>query len=77
MHPATYRILVEGVVPDDQVPELVGLRVVERRARATVLQGTLVDQPALIGTVARLEDLGCRVRHLHMVDPPTTAADST
>lgn len=76
MHPATYRILVEGSVPDDEMPELVGLRIVERRARTTVLQGVLPDQPALLGTVARLEDLGCRVRHLCIVGPPMTASAS-
>lgn len=76
MHPATYQILVEGMVPDDEVRELVGLRIVEHRAGATVLEGTLADQPALLGTVARLEDLGCPVRDLHVIDPETTASDS-
>lgn len=76
MHPATYRILVEGVLPDEEVDELVGWRIVERSAGTLVLQGTLVDQPALHGTVARLEDLGCRVHDLHAVEPVITASDS-
>lgn len=75
MHPATYRALVEGVLQDDEVQELVGWRIVERGAGTAVLEGTLVDQPALLGTIARLEDLGCQVRDLHAVDPAAAGAD--
>lgn len=69
MHPATYRALVEGILQDDEVQELVGWRIVEQRRGTTELEGTLPDQPALLGTVARLESLGCRVRDLHAIEP--------
>jgi hypothetical protein len=75
MHPATYRIRMEGAAPDEGLSELVGMRLVERSARITVLEGMLPDQPALVGTVARLEELGCRVRDLYVVGPaPREAA---
>jgi hypothetical protein len=69
MHPATYRIRMEGAVPDEGLSELVGMHLVELSARLTVLEGLLLDQPALVGTVARLEELGCRVRDLYVVGP--------
>jgi hypothetical protein len=76
VHPATYRILVEGVLPQEEVQELVGLRVIERSAGATALEGTVVDQSALLGTVARLEALGCRVHDLYVIEPVPAASDS-
>lgn len=68
MHPATYRIIVDGALSDAEVQELVGLRVVERTEQTTLLEGTLRDQPALLGVVARLEELGCRVHDLQPMD---------
>lgn len=68
MHPATYRALVDGSLADEEVQELVGWRIIERRGTTTELEGTLADQPALLGTVARLESLGCRMRDLHAVE---------
>jgi hypothetical protein len=74
VHPATYRIRMEGAVPDDGLSELVGMRVIERGARITLIEGVLPDQPALVGAVARLEDLGCRVRDLYVVAPAMESA---
>ena len=74
MQPATYRIRIEGAVPDEGLAELVGLRRVERTGHTTVLEGVLRDQPALVGTVARLEELGCRVLDLHVVAPALPGA---
>lgn len=77
MHPATYRIRMVGAVPDEGLRELVFMRLVERSARITVIEGMLPDQSALAGTVARLEDLGCRVRDLYVVDPVAREPAST
>jgi hypothetical protein len=67
---------VQGVLEDDDVTELPGWRVVRRGAGTTVLEGPLSDQPALLGTVARLEGLGCRVRDLYAVAPEPTERQS-
>jgi hypothetical protein len=66
-----------GAVPDEGLRELVFMRFVERSARITVIEGMLPDQSALAGTVARLEDLGCRVRDLYVVDPAAREPAST
>lgn len=67
MHPATYRILMDGTLPDEGLLELVGMRLVTRTTRSTVLEGVLPDQSALLGMLVRVEDLGCQVRHMYVV----------
>lgn len=74
MHPATYRIRMDGVLPDEGLLELVGMRLLRRTSRTTVLEGLLPDQSALLGMLVRVEDLGCRVRDLYVVRPSDVAS---
>jgi hypothetical protein len=60
MSPAYYQVRISGVIPPDLLAELDDLTVTIERP-ATVLQGSLPDQSAVVGLIARLHGLGLRV----------------
>ncbi len=61
MQPTRYEITVEGILPPDELAEFVGMTARYDHG-STVLDGVVRDQAALVGTVARIESLGGRVR---------------
>jgi hypothetical protein len=72
---ALYQLRVAGPIPSDLVHDLEGLRMSVEPAE-TVLYGTLPDQSALFGLLARILDLGLQlleVRRLTDLDTPTKA----
>lgn len=64
MRPTHYEITVDGILPSEELDEFVGMTA-RYRGGATVLDGVIRDQAALVGTVARIEALGGRVRAYH------------
>ena len=69
MRPARYEIHVDGVMPADDLDELVGMTATDDGS-STVLRGVIPDQPTLVGVLARVEASGCTVRELRLVGPP-------
>jgi hypothetical protein len=67
-----YEIRVEGVVPDDVLEEIEGVRVATQPV-VTILRGTVVDQAALHGVINRLQGLGLDLFEVRRL----TAAPST
>jgi hypothetical protein len=68
---AQYQLRVEGSIPDDLLRDLDGLTMSIEPAE-TVLSGTLPDQSALFGLLARIDGLGLQlleVRRLTDTDP--------
>jgi hypothetical protein len=61
---ALYQLRVAGPIPSDLVRDLEGLRMSVEPAE-TVLYGTLPDQSALFGLLARIHDLGLQLLELH------------
>ena len=59
-------IRVVGVVPAGLLEELEGVQVVAESVE-TVLQGSLVDQAALIGMINRLQGLGVELREVRQL----------
>ena len=57
---ALYQLRVAGPIPSDLVRDLEGLRMSVEPAE-TVLYGTLADQAALFGLLARIHDLGLQL----------------
>ena len=55
--PATYRITVQGVVPENWVNRLGGLQIGEVSSTQTTLEGWLPDQAALKGVLDTLYEL--------------------
>lgn len=55
--PARYEIRVEGVLDSQWADWLGGLQVT-RHSTQTVISGSLPDQPALHGVLAKIRDLG-------------------
>lgn len=54
---AVYRIVVRGVLHDNFVDELGGLKIVELTPTTTILEGQLPDQAAVMGTLDVLYNL--------------------
>ena len=69
MRPARYEIHVDGVLPADELNELVGMTATDDGS-STVLRCVIPDQPTLVGVLARVEASGCTVRELRLVGPP-------
>jgi hypothetical protein len=69
MRPARYEIHVDGVMPADDLEELVGMTATDDGS-STVLRCVIPDQPTLVGVLARVEASGCTVRELRLVGPP-------
>ena len=69
MRPARYEIHVDGVMPADDLDELVGMTATDDGS-STVLRCVIPDQPTLVGVLARVEASGCTVRELRLVGPP-------
>ncbi len=55
-----YEIRVDGSLPDAELAHFHGM-VAESEAGATVLRGAVPDQPALLGVIVRVENLGLSV----------------
>lgn len=73
MRPARYEIHVDGVMPPDDLDELVGMTATDDGS-STVLRCVIPDQPTLVGVLARVEASGCTVRELRLVGPPDPVA---
>jgi hypothetical protein len=67
MQPTHYEITVDGILPAEELDEFVGLTA-HFGEGVTVLDGVIRDQAALVGTVARIEALGGKVRAYHPTD---------
>lgn len=61
MRPTRYEIVVDRILRLEDLGEFVGMTARYERG-TTVLDGVVRDQAALVGTVARIEALGGRVR---------------
>ncbi len=68
MRPTHYEITVDGILPREELDEFVGMSA-RYGEGTTVLDGVVRDQAALIGTVARIEALGGRVRRYLVRQP--------
>ncbi|MDI6105264.1 hypothetical protein QLQ12_42445 [Actinoplanes sp. NEAU-A12] len=60
MPEATYQVRVCGMIPDDLLAELRDLTVSVEPAE-TVLYGSLPDQSAVVGLIARIHGLGLQL----------------
>ncbi|GAA3383630.1 hypothetical protein [Cryptosporangium minutisporangium] len=72
MPEATYQLRVSGVIPPELLAELRDLTV-SVEPPETVLHGSLPDQSAVVGLIARIHGLGLHlveVRRLHPDDGP-------
>ena len=63
MKPSHYEIRVAGTLPPDALVDFEGLTA-RTEPTSTVVQGTLRDQAALNGLLARLELLGVQVEEV-------------
>jgi hypothetical protein len=61
MRPTRYEIVIDQVLRLEDLGEFVGMRARYDHG-TTVLDGVIRDQAVLVGTVARIEALGGRVR---------------
>src|ERR1044072_7960207 len=66
MPDTTYEVRISGLVPDDAL-EAFGDVSVTTTGVSTVLSGTVNDQSALLGLLARLRELGLEVIEVHRV----------
>jgi hypothetical protein len=66
--PAQYEIRVEGVLDSRWAAWFGGLHM-ERDGTQTVISGSLADQPALHGLLARIGDLGLCLISVRRLDP--------
>ena len=67
-------IRVVGAIPAEALEELEGVHVVTESVE-TVLQGSLVDQSALIGMINRLQGLGVELREVRQLGNETQAPE--
>jgi hypothetical protein len=74
MPDGTYEIRVSGLVPEDVLEDFGDVNVTMAGV-STVLSGTVNDQSALLGLLARLRALGLNVVEVHRV-LDTSAADA-
>jgi len=63
-NPATYRILVDGVVPERWLERLGGMRIVSETEDGVALEGRLPDQAALAGVLNTLVELHLSLREV-------------
>ena len=75
MRDGTYEIRVSGLVPDDLLEDF-GDVDVTMTGVSTVLSGTVHDQSALLGLLARLRALGLNVVEVHRMLDRTDAEDA-
>ena len=58
--PTSYRIIVQGVLPEDYYPYFEGMRIKRQKCESeidnTVITGNVKDQAALAGILTRLYD---------------------
>lgn len=76
MQPTHYQITVDGILPADELDEFVGLTA-RYDEGVTVLDGVISDQAALVGTVARIEALGGKVRDYRPTGDPSNPVNTT
>ena len=55
--PATYRIIVHGIVPENWIDRLGGMQIVAGSTTGSTLEGWLPDQAALKGVLDSLYDI--------------------
>jgi hypothetical protein len=67
--PETYQILVGGHLDDRWADWLGGLSIQRQEDGTTLLTGSLVDQAALHGVLARIRDLALPLLSVHRLDP--------
>ena len=67
-------IRVVGVIPAEALEELEGVHVVTESVE-TILQGSLVDQSALIGMINRLRGLGVELREVRQLGIETRTSE--
>ena len=67
-------IRVVGAIPAEALEELEGVQVVTESVE-TVLQGSLVDQAALIGMINRLQGLGVELREVRQLGIETRTSE--
>jgi hypothetical protein len=67
-------IRVVGVIPAEALEELEGVHVVTESVE-TILQGSLVDQSALIGMINRLQGLGVELREVRQLGIETRTSE--
>jgi hypothetical protein len=68
VRPTTYEIRLDGTLSAEDLAELAGMMSCVDGG-STVLRGLILDQPTLVGLLARVEGLGCTVRELRVVVP--------
>ena len=69
--PAQYEIRVEGVLGEHWAGWFEGLQV-RSEAGATILSGSMADQPALHGVLVKIRDLGMCLISVRRLDPGET-----
>ena len=67
---ATYRITVQGIVPENWVNRLGGLQIAEVSSTQTTLEGWLPDQAALKGVLDTLYELRLCLNNVVVSDTP-------
>ncbi len=68
MQPANYVIIVDGLLPVEELDEFIGMHAIQG-SRTTVLRGIVHDQAELVGMIARIEALGGQVRDCQATGP--------
>jgi hypothetical protein len=71
--PAHYRIRVSGALAHEQVSDLGPLAVIPGSGDETLLVGSVADQWALHGILARISDLGLGLLSLHRAQAGSAA----
>jgi hypothetical protein len=62
--PATYRIIVHGIVPENWIDRLGGMQIVAGSPTGSTLEGWLPDQAALKGVLDTLYELHLRIEEV-------------
>jgi hypothetical protein len=75
MPDATYEVRISGLVPEDVLEDF-GDVTITTTAASTVISGSVPDQAALLGLLARLRSLGLDVVEVHRVlDAPANVPE--
>lgn len=69
MNDTTYRMQLRGLLDDRWSVSLGGLAIERQADGTTVLIGSVVDQAALHGVIARIRDLGLPLLSIEQVEP--------
>jgi hypothetical protein len=72
---ATYRIKVQGIVPENWVNRLGGLQIAEVSSTQTTLEGWLPDQAALKGVLDTLYELRLSLNKVDVCDTPLACVE--